>query len=375
VSELAHVYAELSRLGAGLRYLDVGGGLAVDYDGTATSSPSSMNYTIEEYAADVVYRVGAVCDAKGIDHPIILSESGRAIAAYSSVLVVEVVGAASLDQFRVPEEFGDRQALSQPVKDLLDAYEEVSPARLLECYPDAVEAHVSAMQMFSVGYLDLPERALAERLFWATCARIRERAVGLERVPEEIADLPGMLCDTYFCNFSVFQSLPDAWAIDQIFPVVPLQRLDEPPTREAVLADITCDSDGQLSRFVAGDGYRGTLPVHALDDREPYYLGVFLVGAYQETLGDLHNLFGDTHVVHVGLPEDGGWWIEEVIEGDTAAELLGYMQFDPQRLYPQVARDCEHAVREGRMTLDEARALRRFYEMELRGYSYLEPRE
>ncbi len=375
IAELAHVYAELCAMGAGLRYIDIGGGLGVDYDGSGSNSASSINYTLAEYAADVVYRIVTVCNARGLEHPTIISESGRAIAAHSSVLVIDVLGSASLDHFRLLEAELEERHLQQPVIDLFDAYREVAPSRLLECYHDAVQAHDSAVQMFGLGYLSLRERALAERVFWATCARIRDEARRLDEVPQELEALSLVLSDTYFCNFSVFQSLPDAWAIDQLFPIVPLQRLEEPPTREAVVADITCDSDGRIGQFVAGDGHKPTLPVHRLRDGEPYYLGIFLVGAYQETLGDLHNLFGDTHVAHIRLAADGGWWPEGIVQGDTAAELLGYMQFDVHRLYPRIVQDCEHAVRAGRMTLEESQVLRRFYETELRGYSYLEPPE
>jgi arginine decarboxylase len=376
VNELAHVYAELKRLGAGLEYIDVGGGLGVDYDGTRSNFESSMNYSLSEYASDIVYRVASVCDARGIEHPTIISESGRAIAAHHSVLVFNVLGASHLDRFRVT---GDAEGatggeeLPQPVSDLMDAYRSISERRLVECWHDAQQAREQALQMFSLGYLSLEMRGLAERLYWATCARVRDVARRMDRPPEELAGIEEILSDTYFCNFSVFQSLPDSWAIDQLFPIMPIHRLGERPGRKAVLADITCDSDGKIDRFVSQRDIKRSLEVHELRPGEDYYLAAFLVGAYQETLGDLHNLFGDTHVVHIRLDEAHGWWIEEVVKGDTANRVLGYMQYDTDELYPRFARDCERAMRDGRLSVAEGQALKRFYESELAGYTYLEP--
>lgn len=376
INELAHVYAELKLMGAGLKYIDVGGGLGVDYDGSGTNFESSMNYTMKEYASDVVYRIGSVCNARGIDHPVIVSESGRATAAHHSVLIFNTLGSSALDRFRVSgrieEDYPGEQELPQPVADLFEAHRSVTERRLVECYHDAVQAREQALQMFNLGLLSLEFRGLAERLYWATCARVRDYCRKLERVPEELEGLELILSDTYFCNFSVFQSLPDSWAIDQLFPIMPIQRLDEKPTRNAVLADITCDSDGKIDRFVSQRDVKHTLEVHELRPNEDYYLGVFLVGAYQETLGDLHNLFGDTHVVHIRLHDQGGWWIEEIVKGDTAGKVLSYMQYDVDRLFPQFSRDCERAAREGRLTVAESQALRRFYEWELNGYTYLE---
>jgi arginine decarboxylase len=377
VTELAHVYAELKQLGAGLQYIDIGGGLGVDYDGSRTNYESSMNYTLAEYASDVVYRIASVCNARGIEHPIIVSESGRATCAHHSVLVCDVLGSSRLDRFRVSD--ADEQKvrgegeMPQPVKDLLDAYRSVTERRVVECYHDAQQAREQALQMFSVGYLGLEARGLVERLYWATCAKIRDVARKLPALPEELEGLEAILSDIYFCNLSIFQSLPDSWAIDQLFPIMPIHRLDERPARTAVLADITCDSDGKIDNFVSLRETKHSLELHDLRPDEPYYVAVFLVGAYQETLGDLHNLFGDTHVVHIKLHDEGGWWIEETVKGDTAAEVLRYMQYDVERLVPQFARDCERAVREGRITLPESQAMRRFYEGELVGYTYLEP--
>jgi len=376
INELAHVFAELKLMGAGLKYIDVGGGLGVDYDGSGTNFPSSMNYTLNEYASDVVYRIASVCNARGIEHPLIVSESGRAIAAHHSVLIFNTLGSSALDKFRVSgredlDYNGDRE-LPQPVRDLFEAYRGVSARRLVECYHDALTAREQVLQMFNLGLMSLEFRALAERLFWATCARVRDFCRKLGDVPEELEGLEDILSDIYFCNFSVFQSLPDSWAIDQLFPIMPVHRLGERPLRKGVLADITCDSDGKIDRFVSHRDVKRTLELHDLTDGEEYYLAAFLVGAYQETLGDLHNLFGDTHVVHIRLHDEGGWWIDEVVKGDTANKVLEYMEYDVEELYPALARDCERAIREGRMTLAESQALKRFYDGELDGYAYLE---
>ena len=374
VAELAHVYAELRRLGAPVEYLDVGGGLGVDYDGSQTNFSSSMNYTAQEYASEIVYRIASVCEEKQVPHPTIVSESGRAVAAYHSVIVFDVLGCTShATEAPAPEELfdDDEEDVPQPLRDLQEAFTSVSGRRLLECYHDAIEARRQAMDLFKLGYLTLEQRALAERLFWGTCTRVRDLVRQLESVPEELEPLELILSETYFCNLSVFQSLPDVWAIGQLFPVMPIHRLEEPPTRRAVLADITCDSDGRIDRFTDVRDVRRALEVHELREGERYYLAAFLVGAYQETLGDLHNLFGDTHVVHLRLHESDGWWIDQVVEGNTAAEVLGYVQYEPRALLRRLSEDCERAVHAGRLKVAERRALLRFYESELAGYTYL----
>lgn len=372
ISELAHFYGELVGLGAPVRYIDIGGGLGIDYDGSRTNSASSMNYSLQEYANEVVYRIASVCEQRQAPHPTILSESGRAIAAHHSVLVFEVLGAASRDRGLVAaDELELEDDAPQAIRDLVEAHGSVTERHLIECFHDAVEARRQVIELFSMGFLSLQLRGLAERLFWSTCERVREASRRLDEMPEELESLDEILADTYYCNLSIFQSLPDVWAIGQRFPIVPLQRLDEKPTNHCVLADMTCDSDGKIDRFsLAGDISR-TLPLHQLRDDERYYLGAFLVGAYQEALGDLHNLFGDAHTADIRLDADGDWSIEEVIKGDTAAHVLRYMQYVPERMQAIMSRDCESAIRAKRLSVDESRALLGFYEKELAGYTYL----
>lgn len=376
IGELAHVYAELVDMGAtGLKYLDVGGGLGVDYDGSQTSSASSMDYTLEEYASEVVYRVASICGERKIEHPTIITESGRAMAAYQSLLVVNAVGSSRLDGFKLPEELDQlaaRPDLPQPILDLIMAHRDLSVRRAVECYHDVLQAYEQALNLFNLGYLNLRDRGLAERLFWKACTRIRQLARRMPTMPEELDELETVLADIYFCNFSVFQSLPDSWAIGQLFPIAPIHRLDEKPGRRAVLADMTCDSDGKIDQFVDLRDIERTLPVHGLNAGEDYYLGVFLTGAYQETLGGLHNLFGDTHVVHLSLEEDGGWQVVETVEGDTVAEVLSYLQYDVDALWSRLEGSCQQAVGAGRIGQAEADEIMAFYRVEMAGYTYLE---
>lgn len=379
VNELAHVYVELAKLGANLQYMDVGGGLGVDYDGSQTNFESSMNYTLVEYASDVVYRIKTVCDDHEVAHPTIVTECGRAMVAFHSILVFNVLGSAGLDRFTIPQSIEEagvaEDDVPQPIYDLFDAYNSVGPRRLVEAYHDAIQARDEAMNLFNLGYMSLTMRGMAERLFWGVCAKVRDVCRGLDSVPEEFEDLEVILSDTYFCNFSLFQSLPDSWAVDQIFPVMPLQRLGERPTRHGVLADITCDSDGKIDRFVDRRDIRKTLELHEVAPGEEYHLGAFLVGAYQETLGDLHNLFGDTHVVHISMDEGGEWSIDELIEGDKVRDVLGYVQFDVEKLEQSLRRDCEQAVKSRTLTVRESQLLLRFYKDGLKSYTYLEPGE
>ena len=370
LNEAARIYAELVKEGAGLEYLDVGGGLGVDYDGSQTNFESSVNYTLEEYANDVVFHIQSVCDEAGVKHPTIVSESGRAIVAYHSVLVFNVLGVAGFDEQDVPVN-GDTEDLEQPLIDLRETYENLNARNALESYHDAQQALDMALNLFNGGYLPLEQRCQAETLFWAICTKLRKLVQGMDDVPEDLQGLDDTLADTYFCNFSLFQSIPDSWAIKQLFPVMPIHRLNEAPTRQAVLGDITCDSDGKLDQFIDRRDVKRTLALHPFNG-DPYYLGIFLVGAYQEILGDLHNLFGDTHAVHVSLGPSGNVILESVIKGDTVREVLNYVQFDADMLVRKLHESVEMAVVEGRMNLEESGRLLRFYEDGLHGYTYLE---
>ena len=378
ITELAYIYAELRRLGAGCDTIDLGGGLGVDYDGSQSASASSANYTIQEYADDIIYRIKNTCEDAGVPHPNVITESGRFLVAHSSALIVNVVGRScfdahtNVDQVRkeilaLPEE-----QQPQPLLDLLEAHAAISDRTLERVYHDATQARDEAMSLFGMGYMSLELRAASEQLFWAVGHELLRRASTLDEPSPELDGLPELLSDIYFCNFSVFQSAPDSWAIDQLFPICPIHRLGEQPTRSVVLADMTCDSDGKIDRFVSDLEEKRTLELHDLIEDEPYYLGIFLLGAYQEVLGDLHNLFGDTHVVHLKLDEDGSWEIDEIVAGDTVREVLGYLEYDPEALTRALRRDLEQALKGGRLDVREGRVLMSFYESGLSGYTYLE---
>ena len=370
INEAARIYVELVKAGAGLEYLDIGGGLGVDYDGSQTNFESSVNYTLEEYAADVVYHVKTVCDDAGVKHPTIVSESGRAIAAYHSVLVFNVLGVTGFREQEI-KTVGPHDEQEQPLIDLRETYQNLSIRNALESYHDAQQALDMALNLFNGGYLPLDQRCEAETLYWAICAKLQRMIQQLDEVPEDLQNLDEMLAYTYFCNFSLFQSMPDSWAIKQLFPVMPIHRLDKPPTNHAVLGDITCDSDGKIDQFIDRRDVKRTLPLHALNG-DPYYLAVFLVGAYQEILGDMHNLFGDTHAVHVTLDGQTGVVLDAVIKGDTVREVLQYVDFDTNALVNKLRADVENAVRENRMTIEQSGRLLKFYEEGLGGYTYLE---
>ncbi len=371
LNEAARIYCDLVKDGAGLQYMDVGGGLGVDYDGSQTNFESSMNYTLEEYANDVVYHLQTVCDEEGVAHPTIVSESGRAVSAYHSMLIFNVLGTSGFGAETVPDTI--RDDFEQPLIDLMDTYQSVTQRNALEAYHDAQQALDMAMNLFSGGYLPLEQRAHAENLYWAICEKIRKLTHTMDEVPEDLQQLEELLSDTYFCNFSLFQSIPDSWAIKQLFPVMPIHRLNEEPLHHAVIGDITCDSDGKLDQFIDRRDVKKTVRLHRFNG-EPYYLGVFLVGAYQEILGDLHNLFGDTHAVHVSLASNGedGARVEHIIKGDTVREVLKYVEFDSESLMSKLRRDVEAAVNASRMEDQQAGRLLRFYEEALMGYTYLE---
>jgi arginine decarboxylase len=369
LNEASRIYTELVKRGAGLRYLDVGGGLGVDYDGSQTNFESSVNYSLQEYANDVVYHVQNACDEAGVPHPTIVSESGRAVVAYHSMLIFGVLGVSEQGgSGEVSEPPADAE---QPLHDLMETYQGINVRNLLESYHDAQQALDTAMNLFASGYLPLDQRSAIENLYWAICRRIAKLKTSLEYVPEELEGLEATLSDTYFCNFSLFQSIPDSWAIKQLFPVMPIHRLDERPTHAAVLGDVTCDSDGKIDQFIDRRDVKRTLPLHGWRN-EPYYLGAFLIGAYQEILGDLHNLFGDTNAVHVSIDDRGEAVVDAVIKGDTVREVLDYVEFDAGHLVQRLRDSIEQAVREGRICDSQAGRFLKFYEEGLGGYTYLE---
>jgi arginine decarboxylase len=369
LTEASRVYCELQRVGAGVKYLDVGGGLGIDYDGSQTDFESSVNYTLQEYANDVVFRVKSVCDECAVPYPTIVSESGRAVVAYHSMLVFDVLGVSNFDRYTVPPEIP--ADAPQQVSDLFGIYRDLSKKNMLECYHDSVQAMDDSLNMFNLGAITIEQRALIERLFWAVSGKILRMMHELDYAPEELLGLKSMLSDTYFCNFSVFQSMPDSWAIKQLFPIMPIHRLTEQPTRRAVLGDITCDSDGKIDQFIDLRDVRSTLELHPFNG-QPYYLGAFLLGAYQEILGDLHNLFGDTNAIHVRMDESGEIVLDGVVKGDTVREVLAYVQYNGDELLNQLRKDVERAVRINMITVQESRQLLRFYETGLEGYTYLE---
>ena len=370
VMEAARVFVELHRAGAGLQFMDVGGGLGVDYDGSQTDFESSVNYTLQEYANDVVYHIQSICDEAEVPHPVIVSESGRAVVAYHSMLVFNVLGVTGFsDSDNLPEIPED---VEQPLIDLKETLRGLSNKNMLESFHDAQQALDSALNLFSLGYLPLQQRSWAESIYWLICRRIQKLAKELAYFPEELEGLDGLLSDTYFCNFSLFQSMPDSWAVKQLFPIMSIHRLEEEPSRPGILGDISCDSDGKVDQFIDRRDVKKTLLLHPFNSGDPYILGAFLVGAYQEILGDLHNLFGDTNAVHVGLDQDGKVILEAVIQGDTVREVLDYVQFQSKTLVEQFRRAVEAAVRDGKISYEESGTLLRFYEDGLNGYTYLE---
>ncbi len=367
--EASRIYVELHALGAGLGFLDIGGGLAVDYDGSKTNWHSSTNYTLQEYANDVVSAVQEACDARGIAHPHIVSESGRALVAHHSVLVFDVLGRAQLAI--EPDAAAAKGHESPVIRSLYEAWNSLSRKNFQECYHDALQLKEEAVSLFNLGYLDLAARALAETLFWSICAKVAKLVDGVDYVPEEFEGLPRVLADTLYCNFSLFQSMPDHWAVKQLFPVMPIHRLAEEPKRRAILCDLTCDSDGKVDEFIDLHDTKRVLEVHDPKPGEGYRLAVFLVGAYQEILGDLHNLFGDTHAIHVRVDDTGSYEVERIIEGDCVNEVLGYVQYGRADLVRRVRKAGEMAVRRGSLSLEELALLMRRYDEALSGYTYL----
>ena len=368
--EAMQFYVQLSKSGFSIEFVDIGGGLGVDYDGTRNSaSESSMNYSIQEYANDSVSALVDVCVKNNLPQPNIITESGRSLTAHHSVLVVEALETTSLPVWNDSEEIGsDGHELA---RELYDIWDRLDQPRLFESWHDALQIREEALDLFSLGMLDLRTRAQVEKLFWSIAREVGELAASLKHAPEELKKIAKMIPDKYFCNFSLFQSLTDSWAIDQIFPIVPLQRLDEKPARTCTVQDITCDSDGKISHFITNHGVQSSLPVHPVKQGEPYYLGVFLVGAYQEILGDMHNLFGDTNAVHISVYKDR-YEIDRIIDGETVAEVLDYVQYVPKKLVRNVETWVTASMKAGRITPEEGREFLSNYRSGLYGYTYLE---
>jgi arginine decarboxylase len=397
IREASQIYVELSALGANMQYLDVGGGLGIDYDGSKTNFHASKNYNMQNYANDIVAEVKEACDSRQLPAPVLISESGRAIASHQSVLIFDVLSTSDV-LAETPAPIQEKEHLI--IRNLWENYSNINLENYQEAYNDAIQFNDEAKSLFSFGYLTLTQRARAEQLYWACCYKILEIARTQDYVPDDLEDLEKIMASIYYVNLSVFQSVPDSWAIDQLFPIMPIHRLDEEPTRRGILADLTCDSDGKIDQFIDLRDVKSVLELHpltstqqSLDSKngkqgleinkvpsptplsnshshEPYYLGLFLAGAYQEIMGNLHNLFGDTNAVHIQLTPRG-YEIEHVVKGDTVKEVLGYVQYDAEDLVESVRRRTEQALQEKRITLEESRLLLQKYEQSLGSYTYL----
>ena len=368
IREASHIYVELAKLGANMNYLDVGGGLGVDYDGSKTNFHASKNYNMQNYANDVVAGVKDACDERKIQVPIIISESGRAIASHQSVLVFDVLGTSDVPR-EVPEPI-DENAHQIP-RNLYEIYQSISPENYQEVYHDAIQFKEEAVSLFNLGYLGIAERAKTEQLYWACCNKIQGIARQKEYVSEDLEDLEKVMASIYYINLSVIQSVPDSWAINQLFPIMPINRLDEEPTQRGILADLTCDSDGKIDQFIDLRDVKSVLELHTLKPGEPYYLALFLGGAYQEIMGNLHNLFGDANAVHIQLTPSG-YHIEHVVKGDTMKEVLSYVQYDAESLVESIRRQTEAALQQNKITLSESQLLLQNYERSLSQYTYLQ---
>ena len=370
LTEAAQYYANLRKMGYNVDFVDCGGGLGVDYDGTRSSNCEfSVNYSIQEYVNDCVSTFVDAANKHGIPHPNIITESGRNVAAHHSMLIINVLETASLPE--MSEEFEAKETDHQLVRELYKIWDNLNSRNMLEDWHDAEQIREESLELFSHGMVDLKTRAEIEAMYWSVCHEINTLSKGMKHVPDELRNLDKLLADKYFCNFSLFQSLPDSWAIDQLFPVIPIQRLNERPTRKATLQDITCDSDGKIANFVSEGRTSHVLPVHTLRRGEPYYLGVFLVGAYQEILGDLHNLFGDTNAVHLSV-KDGSYHIDQIIDGETVEEVLEYVQYNPKKLVRQLEIWVTKSVKQGKISLEEGKEFLNNYRSGLYGYTYLE---
>lgn len=367
--EATQFYVQLTKMGFSIDFIDIGGGLGVDYDGTRSSaSENSMNYSIQEYANDAISAIVDACEKNGLKQPNVITESGRSLSAHHSILIIETLETTQLPVWNDNEEVSESD--HELARELYQIWDRLGQQSLLESWHDALQIREEALDRFSLGMLDLHTRAQIEKLFWSVAREVNDIAKTMKHVPEELR-ISKMLPDKYFCNFSLFQSLPDSWAIDQMFPIMPISRLDEKPTRTATIQDVTCDSDGKINCFISSHGFSNALPIHPIKNGESYYLGVFLVGAYQEILGDMHNLFGDTNTVHVSVHKDG-YEIEQIIDGETVAEVLDYVQYNPKKLVRNVETWVTRSMKSGKITPEEGREFLSNYRSGLYGYTYLE---
>ena len=367
--EATQFYVQLTKMGFSIDFIDIGGGLGVDYDGTRSSaSENSMNYSIQEYANDAISAIVDACEKNGLKQPNVITESGRSLSAHHSILIIETLETTPLPVWNDNEEVSDSD--HELARELYQIWDRLGQQSLLESWHDALQIREEALDRFSLGMLDLHTRAQIEKLFWSVAREVNDIAKTMKHVPEELR-ISKMLPDKYFCNFSLFQSLPDSWAIDQMFPIMPISRLDEKPTRTATIQDVTCNSDGKINCFISSHGFSNALPIHPIKNGESYYLGVFLVGAYQEILGDMHNLFGDTNTVHVSVHK-GGYEIEQIIDGETVAEVLDYVQYNPKKLVRNVETWVTRSMKSGKITPEEGREFLSNYRSGLYGYTYLE---
>ena len=367
--EATQFYVQLTKMGFSIDFIDIGGGLGVDYDGTRSSaSENSMNYSIQEYANDAISAIVDACEKNGLKQPNVITESGRSLSAHHSILIIETLETTQLPVWNDNEEVSDSD--HELARELYQIWDRLGQQSLLESWHDALQIREEALDRFSLGMLDLHTRAQIEKLFWSVAREVNDIAKTMKHVPEELR-ISKMLPDKYFCNFSLFQSLPDSWAIDQMFPIMPISRLDEKPTRTATIQDVTCDSDGKINCFISSHGFSNALPIHPIKNGESYYLGVFLVGAYQEILGDMHNLLGATNTVHVSEHKDG-YEIEQIIDGETVAEVLDYVQYNPKKLVRNVETWVTRSMKSGKITPEEGREFLSNYRSGLYGYTYLE---
>jgi arginine decarboxylase len=367
--EASRIYVELATMGAGLKIIDVGGGLGVDYDGSQTNWENSVNYTIQEYANDVVGQVMAACDEKGVPHPHIVTEAGRALVAHHSVLVFNILGSHGIHAPELPKIIPEDE--NEIISDLLKLHESLNAKNLNESLQDAMRLRDDGMNLFNLGYMNLQQRGVMEDIFWAFCTKVISLEKNMPRKTEELDELRKLMNDSYYCNFSLFQSAPDMWAVDQLFPIMPIHRLQTEPTRKAVLLDLTCDSDGKIDRFIDIKDVKDSLELHPLIEGEGYYVGMFLLGAYQEILGDFHNLFGDTDAVHVSVT-DMGYTLDHVVEGDTVQDMLNFVEYDKASLVKRIRSSIEKALSQRTLSMEESKLLMRYYEDGLSGYTYLE---